>query len=140
MGGDFRQLLPVKVRGTRTECVDLSIKKSTVWKIFRQFSLKQNMRALPEEKEFSKFLLQIGDGNLNDKDDNISIDHFPRNCIAPIDTDIAKDMYGNIFEKKKKYKKGIDYTILSPRNVDVNELNRDVVKMLDEETENIYEY
>ena len=34
LGGDFRQLLSVKVRGTRTETVSLSIKYSELWRHF----------------------------------------------------------------------------------------------------------
>ena len=31
LGGDFRQLLPIKVHGTRCEIVDLSINHSIIW-------------------------------------------------------------------------------------------------------------
>ena len=34
LGGDFRQLLPIKVNGTRSETINLSIKSSDVWKNF----------------------------------------------------------------------------------------------------------
>lgn len=49
LGGDFRQLLPVQPHATRSETINLSIKFSPLWKHFRTFSLKQNMRALSEE-------------------------------------------------------------------------------------------
>lgn len=90
LGGDFRQLLPIKVRGTRSEIVNLSIKFSFTWKYFVNFSLTQNVRVLPEEIEFAKFLLNIGDGKLNDSNDNIQI---PECCIAPADADIVIDIY-----------------------------------------------
>ncbi|XP_044583970.1 uncharacterized protein LOC123264615 [Cotesia glomerata] len=70
LGGDFRQLFPVQPHTTRTETVNLSIRFSSLWKNFHQFSLTQNMRALPEEIQFVNFLLNIGDrtvNNLNDK-------------------------------------------------------------------------
>jgi len=53
LGGNFRQLLPIKVYGTRNEIVNLSIKFSSVWKYFVNYSLTQNMRVLPEKIEFA---------------------------------------------------------------------------------------
>ncbi|EZA46987.1 ATP-dependent DNA helicase PIF1, partial [Ooceraea biroi] len=70
LGGDFRQLLPIKIHGTRCEIVNLSIKFSYTWKHFVRFSLTENMRVLPEETEFAKFLLDMGDGLLNDSNNN----------------------------------------------------------------------
>ena len=137
LGGDFRQLLPVKTHGTRCEIVDLSINRSSLWKNFSKFSLTQNMRTLSEEIEFSKFLLQVGDGKLNDAQDNLSIDYFPTNCIAAPETDIVEDIYGSIF-RNKEYRRSIGYAILSPRNLDVNEISEEVVQLLDETTEIIY--
>ncbi|XP_031789178.1 uncharacterized protein LOC116418276 [Nasonia vitripennis] len=136
-GGDFRQLLPVKVHGTRSEIIDLSINRSLNWNKFVKFSLTQNMKALPQEIQFAKFLLDVGDGKLNDSDDVLNIDYFPSNCIIPPEVDIVDDIYGNIFAKKE-YRKSINYAILSARNADVNEINERVVNLLDETTENVY--
>ena len=44
LGGDFRQLLPVKVRGTRSETVNLSIKFCALWQHFFKYALTQNIR------------------------------------------------------------------------------------------------
>ncbi|KAL7296821.1 hypothetical protein TKK_0010218 [Trichogramma kaykai] len=67
------------------------------WRYFTQYSLIHNMRALPEEREFSAFLLKVGDGVLNDSHDNLNVDHFPESCIAAADADIVDDMYGTFF-------------------------------------------
>uniref|UniRef100_A0AC34GLJ6 ATP-dependent DNA helicase n=1 Tax=Panagrolaimus sp. ES5 TaxID=591445 RepID=A0AC34GLJ6_9BILA len=71
LGGDFRQLLPVRKNGTRAECVNLSIKNSALWETFETLSLTQNMRADPDEAEFAQFLLKIGEAKDNDIYDNI---------------------------------------------------------------------
>ena len=136
LGGDFRQLLPVKVRGTCSETIDLSINRSLSWDKIK-LSLTQNMRALPEEIQFAKFLLNVGDGVLNDINDNLSIYNFSDGCIASPDVDIVDYIYGEIF-RNKQYRKSINYAILSPRNTDVNELNENVVNLLDEATEKNY--
>jgi len=70
------------------EIVNLSIKFSSVWKYFINYSLTQNMRVLPEETEFAKFLLDIGNGIINYSNDNIQI---PECCIAPINADIIEE-------------------------------------------------
>ncbi|XP_011872670.1 PREDICTED: uncharacterized protein LOC105564699, partial [Vollenhovia emeryi] len=134
LGGDFRQLLPVKERATRCEIINLSIKFSSLWKQFKIFSLTQNMRTLSQEKEFAQFLLNLGNGSLNDNSDNIEI---PERCIANINSDIIKDMYGDIITHKR-YKIMANYVILSARNVDVDEINNKVIRLLDDTTERVY--
>lgn len=62
LGGDFRQLLPVQQRATRSEIVNLSIKFSSLWEHFKIFSLTENMRILPHDDEFARFLLDLGNG------------------------------------------------------------------------------
>jgi len=134
LGGDFRQLLPIKLHATRSEIVNLSIKFSSTWKHFLKFSLIQNMRVFPEEIEFAKFLLDMGDGILNDLNDNIQI---PECCIAPINADIVEDIYGDLI-RKKEFNKVAKCAILSARNVDVDEINKKVVELLDIADERIY--
>ncbi|KYQ52386.1 ATP-dependent DNA helicase PIF1, partial [Trachymyrmex zeteki] len=133
LGGDFRQLLP-KTHSTRSEIVNLSIKFSSTWKYFEKFSLSQNMRVLSEEPEFANFLLDLGDGNLNDSNNNIQI---PQCCIASPDTDIVADIYGDLI-KKKDFLKLANFVILSARNTDVEEINKRVVELLDSSGERIY--
>jgi len=132
--GDFRQLLPINIHATRNEIVNLSIKFSSVWRHFVKFSLTQNMRVFPEEIEFTKFLLDIGDGTLNDSNDNIQI---PECCIAPIDANIVEDIYGDLI-RKKEFVKMSKCAILSARNIDVDEINKKVVELLDIANERIY--
>ncbi|XP_070165618.1 LOW QUALITY PROTEIN: uncharacterized protein [Polyergus mexicanus] len=135
LGGDFRQLLPIKIRGTRSEVVNLSIKFSSFEILyFINYSLKQNMRVLPEEIEFAKFLLDMGDRLLNDSNDNIQI---PECCIAPINVDIVEDIYGDLI-RKKEFNKIAKCAILSARNINVDEINKKVVELLDVTNERIY--
>ncbi|XP_029670107.1 ATP-dependent DNA helicase PIF1-like [Formica exsecta] len=134
LGGDFRQLLPIKIHGTRCEIVNLSIKFSPNWKHFISFSLTENMRVLPEETEFAKFILDLGDGILNDSNDNIQL---PDYCIAPISADIVEDIYGDLIQNKE-FNKMAKCAILSARNADVEEINKRVVELLDISEERIY--
>lgn len=136
MEGDFRQLLPVNPHGTCSKTVSLCINRSTLWSHFTAYSLIENMRVLPGEVEFSKFLLKVGSGEINDKDD-IDLEHFPQIYNSNSDLSIAANIYGPIF-KAKEFKKAVNIAILSARNADVNQINQCVVNLLDESTEKIY--
>jgi len=114
--------------------VNLSIKFSSIWKHFIDFSLTENMRVLPEETEFAKFLLDMGDGILNDSNDNIEL---PDCCIAPVDANIVQDIYGDLIQNKK-FNEIAKCAILSARNADVEEINKQVVELLDIFEERIY--
>ena len=93
------------------------------------------MRALPEEITFSKFLLAVGDGELNDPNDNLGIEHFPQDVIIDSsEIDIVENIYGDIF-RNKQFKKSDNYAILSARNSDVNEINEKVSNYLTKEEE-----
>jgi len=67
LGGDFRQLLPVIPRASRgmivTSCLNQNI---DMWRKFTVFRLTENMRAGANEKEFSEWLIKLGNGVLGD--------------------------------------------------------------------------
>ncbi|XP_070517882.1 ATP-dependent DNA helicase pif1-like [Cardiocondyla obscurior] len=134
LGGNFRQLLPIKIRGTRSEIVNLSIKYSNVWKYFTKLSLTQNMRVKPEEIEFAKFLLDMGDGKVNDSENNIQM---PQCCIAPAKANIVIDIFGELI-KKQDFNDMAKCAILSSRNVNVKKINKQVVELLNIFEERIY--
>ncbi|XP_044578962.1 uncharacterized protein LOC123261434 [Cotesia glomerata] len=134
LGGDFRQLLPVQPRATRSETVNLSIKFSLLWRGFHQFSLTQNMRALPEEIEFVNFLLKIGNGTVNNLNDEVSL---PDSCFTSNNNDIVENVYGRII-REKCYDQLTSAVILSARNIDVDEINKQVIELLDSTTEKIF--
>ncbi|XP_063981490.1 uncharacterized protein LOC135164764 [Diachasmimorpha longicaudata] len=133
LGGDFRQLLPVKPNATRSELVDLSIQFSSLWKHFTIFSLTENMRAVPQEKEFAKYLLSVGDGPLNDDNNNIQP---PEQSIAQISADTV-DIFTNIINERR-YGDLAKVAILSARNIDVDEINDRVMELLDRRNQKIY--
>ncbi|KAL6421466.1 hypothetical protein ACFW04_012937 [Cataglyphis niger] len=104
------------------------------WKHFISFSLMENIGVLPEETKFAKFLLDLGDGILNDSNDNIQL---PDCCIAPISADIVKGIYGDLIQNKE-FNKMTKCAILSAKNADVKEINKRVVELLDMSEERIY--
>ena len=61
-GGDFRQVLPVILRGSRSLTVSSCIKKHKLWSEFYVMKLSENMRARENERDFANWLLQVGEG------------------------------------------------------------------------------
>ncbi|KAI9123214.1 hypothetical protein K1719_006103 [Acacia pycnantha] len=84
MGGDFRQLLPVIPKASRATIVNACITYSSLWDSCTIFNLTKNMRLscssnqeYEELQTFSKWLLDIGDGNLGLPHDGIAQVEIP---------------------------------------------------------------
>ena len=76
------------------------------------------MPTLPEEANLAKCLLDVGDGVLNDDDNNFII---PHSCLAIADSDIVDNIYGNLI-REKRYEELANSAVLSARNLDVEEI------------------
>ena len=81
-GGDFRQVLPVIVKGTREEIVNASTNHSYIWDDCTILKLTTNMRLKSstdekdskEIKEFADWILKVGEGNVGpDNDGEVEI-------------------------------------------------------------------
>lgn len=136
LGGDFKQLLSVLKGGNHNEIIDLSIKRSYLWNLFNKnyYNLSINMRALESEIYFANYLISVGEGSLNDSNDEIDI--HP-NLKVYYDSNIVEKVFQRII-CDKNYDDLANTVILSCRKEDVNELNQKVVNLLDVETEKVY--
>ena len=71
MAGDWRQILPVVRRGTRSQVVGATLKSSYLWPSFKIFELRKNLRVhLASQNasgvvgaDFAEWLLNVGEGN-----------------------------------------------------------------------------
>ena len=76
-GGDFRQILPVVPRGSHSDIVHTSLNASYIWDHCQILKLTKNMRLQTNAaetnshdlKQFSDWLLDIGDGKLGEPND-----------------------------------------------------------------------
>ena len=68
-GGDFRQVLPVVRKGTRSQIIDAMLSKSYLWENMRQLRLARNMRA-QSDPWFADYLLHVGNGTEDTVDDD----------------------------------------------------------------------
>ena len=76
------------------------------------------MRTLPDEANFTKFLLGVGDEVLNDDHNNCII---PHSYLAIADSDIVNEIYRNLI-REKRYEELDNSAILSARNLVVDEI------------------
>jgi hypothetical protein len=124
MGGDFRQTLPIQKHATKAQQIDLSIKHSKYWDQLTLFKLTKNMRALEEEKKFAEWILNIGNGILNDKDDMVTL---------PAETLCTNDLADEIFSApiaREDWQEVSNRAILAPFNVEVDSINENVLEMI----------
>ncbi|CAN7011781.1 unnamed protein product [Brassica oleracea var. botrytis] len=133
LGGDFRQILPVIPHGKRPDTVLASISKSYLWKMARVFTLSINMRLKQEDKDFAKWILQVGDGEADalasnkpkhEEGNQIIVDK--RFLISRSDTPheaLAHAAYPNFLQnyRDKDYLK--ERAVLTPTNNTVHEVN-----------------
>ncbi|XP_020990161.2 uncharacterized protein LOC110277354, partial [Arachis duranensis] len=61
MGGDFRQVLLVVPKGSKSQMISASIFKSQLWASTKILHLRQNMRS-SNDHVFAEYLMRIGDG------------------------------------------------------------------------------
>ncbi|XP_078447661.1 uncharacterized protein LOC144716429 [Wolffia australiana] len=64
MGGDFRQMLSVILKGSRSMIVSSSLNRSDVWRHCYVSRLQTNVRISPNQQAWSEVLLAIGEGRV----------------------------------------------------------------------------
>ncbi|CAL1384366.1 unnamed protein product [Linum trigynum] len=134
-GGDFRQTLPVIAKGTRADIVNSSIKRSYLWPSLKVLKLSQNMRLCtencgPEEaiqiEEFSRWILQIGDGVGSNVfgETMISIPtSLSSQCEGDPIADIVNEVYGDLHLNHSEATYLVHRAILAPHHEMVSTIN-----------------
>ena len=127
LGGDFRQVLPVVPRSNRTAIVENCLKRSPLWPDFKVYKLTKNMRAREEERAFSEWLLQLGNGTLSEVPES----NFPYTIHVPRECNIVdKDIVSDIFRDSTNTPVTSRSIILSPKNEYTLRLNDEVNQKL----------
>lgn len=127
-GGDFQQILPVVSKGSRADIVNASLLKSYLWNKMEILKLRENMRLQrsPTQRFFSNWLLDIGHGRNNDKDDSVDI---PQSMVLTTEEDLIEAIYGDISKDDSPPPPHyfLDHAILAPTNIDVQETNQKIL-------------
>ena len=109
-GGDFRQTLPIVVRGSEGDIVARCVLSSELWSLCKHYHLRQNMRA-ENDLEFASFILSIGDDTCPRKVD----DPF-KNCISLPKCCVVSNVVDSIFPVGLDPLQAKDSVILTPTN------------------------
>lgn len=134
-GGDFRQILPVIPGAGRDETIIAAINSSKIWRNVTVLTLTKHMRLLGGTNKsesqglerFSKWILDIGEGKLNEPNSGeVEID-IPKDllityCENPVEA-IVTAVYVRIYNKKKDRLFLRERAILIPTNKDVGIIN-----------------
>ena len=129
--GDFRQILPVIINGSRSQVVNSSIKKSFLWNYVQVKHLTINERVKqngnsPKLQKFAEILKSIGNGSypINQELGQDMI-RLPKNWVSTSTT--VEEFVEEIFPKLQKNHQNIDQlatkAILTPKNKDVDVIN-----------------
>ncbi|XP_050915005.1 uncharacterized protein LOC127129950 [Lathyrus oleraceus] len=112
-GGDFRQILPVVPRGSRSDIIHSTINSSYIWDHCVVLKLTKNMRlhqagntsSTSELELFSNWILKVGDGKLEEPNDGytdipIPNDFLISNYDDPLEA-IVSETYPNFLNNYK---------------------------------------
>ena len=134
--GDFRQTLPVIPRGTRTDEIRASLKRSYLWPRIEQLKLTVNMRAQlgghSNAQEFSDVLLKIGDGILPEENDQITLPETLGRVVSSED-ELISSVFGNVSEIPRIDQENSwlwERAILCPRNDQVTAINEKMLSAI----------
>uniref|UniRef100_A0A0A9DUN1 ATP-dependent DNA helicase n=1 Tax=Arundo donax TaxID=35708 RepID=A0A0A9DUN1_ARUDO len=129
-GGDFRQVLPVVRKGSRSQIIEASLRRSFLWDCLHHLKLVRNMRA-QSDPWFAEYLLRIGGGTEETNGDGDI--HLPDEICIPYtgdDSDLDK-LIDYVFPGLNDNMSNPSYVttraILSTRNDCVDQIN---IKMI----------
>jgi len=130
-GGDFQQILPVIIKGSREDIVSASLQCSTLWPNITILHLTQNMRLRgdPNSVAFAQWLLDVGHGRNNTTAADGSI-QLPQHMRCGDDMDaLINAIYpgiGNLPLPQDHFL--LERTILSSRNDEVADINDTILE------------
>ncbi|XP_022025052.1 uncharacterized protein LOC110925406 [Helianthus annuus] len=135
LGGDFRQILPVIPKGTRSMIVNASLNSSYLWKHCKVLKLTENMRLkvgnqpsnLQETKDFAEWILKLGDGLLGDQNDGEAEIEIPDDLLIKDEVNPIASLISFAYSEMDKFLGDLNYfqqrAILAPTNEVVDSIN-----------------
>ena len=109
-GGDFRQTLPIVIRGRQADIIEHCVKSSPLWALCRKFKLSKNIRA-EEDSQFADFVLSIGNNTCPQKNNQPF-----QGCIKLPSEIVVPDVIDYIFPNNIDSIDAQERVILTPRN------------------------
>ena len=147
-GGDFRQILPVIKRGNRESIVSSCLKRSYLWDKMKTLKLSVNMRLhqhnnfeIQEQKQFSDYLLKIGEGKEKIiKELGEHVIQLPNDICMPLTTisDLITEIYDDFENNYKSPSYLINRSILATTNKVVDSANQYILNLIPSEEHTYY--
>ena len=133
LSGDFRQTLPIIPNATTSEIIANCINQLDLFnKNFERFSLTQNMRVDPGQVEFSKWLLNLGNGLLpRYKDRPKDSILLPKEVVLP---DVTVEINGIVTKRPPNEQDLINFVFDHPFNIADEDKNRAIVCPFNDDT------
>ncbi|KAH1035256.1 hypothetical protein GYH30_055303 [Glycine max] len=141
-GGDFRQILPVIPRGTCSDIVNAAINSSYLWDsceiltLTKNIRLHNNLESVDEQETatFAKWILDIGDGIIDDENDGYATIQVPAHLLItqyddPISA-IVKSTFPDIDQHHNNPKFFKSKAILASTNETVEQINHYVLSFI----------
>ncbi|XP_057451763.1 uncharacterized protein LOC130743532 [Lotus japonicus] len=142
LGDDFRQILPVISKGSRSEIVGSAINSSYLWKHCKVMKLTVNMRlqnatstsTAAEIKKFADWLLQVGDGTVKTIDEEKTLIEIPpdlliEQCKEPL-LELVNFAYPKLAHNLQKSSFFQERAILAPTLESLEEINNFTLAMI----------
>ncbi|CAL8991776.1 unnamed protein product [Prunus brigantina] len=131
-GGDFRQVLPVIPKGTKSELIQASV----------ILKLRQNMRSR-NDQQFSQFLLRVGDGEEPVVGDDMI--RVPECMVIPWENELSINefiyqVFPNLEDHINDASYMVERAVITPTNEDVDMLNEKMINMFPGEEETMYSF
>jgi hypothetical protein len=149
LGGDFRQILPVVPKGGREDIVSASLTQLHLWQHVTIRCLHINMRVMvansEEQREFAKWVLNVGNASLPAiAEEGVDPDwiKIPSHMKLLVEDCSLRGLIRTIYPDHQRHSGNAMYlmqhNILAPKNIDVDEINNAIIKLLSEEL-NMYQ-
>ncbi|XP_024006616.1 uncharacterized protein LOC112083117 [Eutrema salsugineum] len=130
--GDFRQILPVIPNAGKTEILMATLNLSPLWYKCRVLRLTQNMRliagdnsrAMLERAAFTKWILDNGDGTINDDGSGEAVIDIPDDLLIKDLLSPRNDDVDTINDYMLSKLSGVERTYLSCDSIDTTEENK----------------
>ncbi|XP_020108369.1 uncharacterized protein LOC109724099 isoform X2 [Ananas comosus] len=147
LGGDFRQILPVIIGGTRHDIINASITKSYIWndcQIFRlttNMRLHKNLRNTESQEDilnFAKWILDLGDGKLNavklENEEESTWIKIPDDMLIKNTGDGIRDIVSAVYDNLEQNYNDSSYlrdrAIITPINDTADEVNAYLLSLI----------
>ncbi|XP_020999390.2 uncharacterized protein LOC110281460 [Arachis duranensis] len=142
MGGDFRQVLPVVPKGSKSQMISASIVKSQLWASTKILHLRQNMRS-SNDHVFAEYLMRIGDGiepTIHEDfvriQANMAISWEGETSLHKLIEEIFPNLQSHGWDASYM----VERAILTPKNHDVQQLNDIIINQFPGEERNLVSF